>query len=339
LPEKARVSIMMLRGMIPSVAIILILTLILPVQAHVPVSTMGNSTIEGAVVVDIPEKTYVFYGLLHGASDIDYYQLEMAAGDRLSVSLMNAGMDAPVPDLIILSPGQTSSDGIPSEVDVPEGYGAEIIQGQKPHSGEYEPFSPAAIFPVANYSHRITMPGTYYVAVVSRNGDCAYSIATGYREEFQPAEWVMVPISVISIHTWEGQNIVSILAPFFAVTIIGFVLVMRRESRKGIRHQPAFWPAIVAGLCFLGGSAVTLVQMVRALGITGFSPGIVITLAFALIPVLLSIAALRLARLPEPWPLKIRIAFIVLGALGILFWAGFLIGPVFALIAAVVPDR
>jgi hypothetical protein len=79
--------------------------------------------------------------------------------------------------------------------------------------------------------------------------------------------------------------------------------------------------------------------MVRALAITGPSSGIVITLIIALIPVILSIAALRLARTPEPWPVKVRISFGVIAVLGIIFWSGILIGPVLALIAAILPDR
>jgi hypothetical protein len=331
---------MIRKGIVPYAFFLVILLLILPVQAHVPLSDNGNNTLEGAVVVDNPEKTYVFYGNLHEPGEVAYYRFEMHSGDLLAISLMNSGKNSPVPDMIIFSPELAGQSGeIPAGVTIPDGFGVEIIRGQHLLVAEYEPFGPAAIFPVANYSHHVTNPGTYYVAIVSRTGDTPYSIATGDREEFSPAEWVTVPIGVIRTHLWEGQDIISLLAPFLAVTILGALLIVRREGKKGMHHQPAFWFAIIAGLCYLGGAAVTLVQMVRALAITGFSSGIVITLIFALIPVILSIIALRLTRTPEPWPVKVRISFGVIAVLGIIFWSGILIGPALTLIAAIIPDR
>ena len=331
---------MIRRGIVPYTFFLVILLLILPVQAHVPLGDTGNGTLAGAVVVDSPEKTYVHYGNLYEPGDVAYYRFEMHSGDLLAASLMNSGKNHPVPDMIILIPEHAKQPGeIPADVTIPDGYGAEIIRGQKPLAGEYEPFSPAVIFPVAKFTYRVTTPGTYYVAIVSQTGDTPYSIATGYREEFNPAEWVTVPVSVIRTHLWEGQDVISILAPFLAVTILGSLLVVRREGKKGVHHRPAFWFAIIAGLCYLGGAAVTLVQMVRALAITGPSSGIIITLIFPLIAVSLGLVALRLTRSPEPWPVKVRISFGVIAVLGIIFWSGILIGPALALIAAIIPDR
>jgi hypothetical protein len=78
--------------------------------------------------------------------------------------------------------------------------------------------------------------------------------------------------------------------------------------------------------------------MVRAMAITGFSPGIVITLIFALVPVILGTAMLRLARKPAPWTWVARIELVVIAVLGTVFWAGLLAGPALALIAALIPD-
>jgi hypothetical protein len=173
----------------------------------------------------------------------------MHSGELLAASLMNSGKNGPVPDMIVLSPEHTGRPGeLPAEVTIPDGYRAKTIRGQKPLAAECEPFTPAAIFPVARYSNHITTPGIYYIAIVSQTGDTPYSIATGDREEFNPAEWVTVPISVIRTHQWEGQDIISILAPFLAVTILASLLTVRREGKKGVHHGPAFWLAIIAGL-------------------------------------------------------------------------------------------
>jgi MFS family permease len=264
----------------------------------------------------------------------------MNAGDQLTLSLMTTGFDAPLPDMVVMSPGTAGNiETLSLPVTVPLGYNAEVIKGQKPVTAEYEPFSPAAIFNVASYSKNITDPGTYYVAVISPADETQYSIATGYLEEFTIQEWVLVPINVIKTHLWEGQSIIAILAPFLAVMILGLILTARRERDKKIKKPLSFWLATIAGLCYFGGAAIVLVQMVRVLKETGFSAGVIVTLIFALIPIMLGIWALRVARSPSPLSLKNRLSLGIIGLLGLLFWAGLIIGPVIAIIAALVPER
>jgi hypothetical protein len=324
-------------GVIPY--LVLALIFVLPAQAHVPVNTAENTALGGAVAVDNPQKSFVFYGYLHDPGDVAYYRLILSAGDQFPVSLINAGPGKPVPDMVILVPGDSPRPGdIPAQVTIPEGYRGELIRGLAQPHGEYEPFTPAAIFTVARYSRQIIIPGVYYVAVVSPAADTPYSIATGYREEFSPSEWVMVPLNGITVHQWEGQSVLTLLTPFLAVVILGLILVLRREKRRTVHPPIGFWLATIAGLCYLGGAAVTFVQMVRVVGIAGFSPAVGITLFFALVPLVLGVGALRVARKTGPWTIRDRLSLGVIGVLGAVFWAGFIIGPVLAGIAAVFPD-
>jgi len=330
--------------MIPRVLLpvffILLMVIILPVDAHVPVSADNNNNVNTALFVENPLKSYAIYGHLHDAGDVGYYTFNMNAGDQLTLSLMTTGFDAPLPDMVVMSPGTAGNiETLSLPVTVPLGYNAEVIKGQKPVTAEYEPFSPAAIFNVASYSKNITDPGTYYVAVISPADETQYSIATGYLEEFTIQEWVLVPFNVIKTHLWEGQSIIAILAPFLAVMILGLILTARRERDKKIKKPLSFWLATIAGLCYFGGAAIVLVQMVRVLKETGFSAGVIVTLIFALIPIMLGIWALRVARSPSPLSLKNRLSLGIIGLLGLLFWAGLIIGPVIAIIAALVPER
>jgi hypothetical protein len=211
-----------------------------------------------------------------------------------------------------------------------------VIKGQKPVTAEYEPFSPAAVFNVASYSKNITQPGTYYVAVISPADETQYSIAVGYLEEFSLEEWVLVPINLINTHLWEGQSIIAILTPFLAIFILGLILIARRDNK--IKKPLSFWLATIAGLCYLGGASIVLVQMVRVLRVTGPSAGVIITVIFTMIPILLGIWALRIARSPSPQSKKDQLSLGIIGLLGLLFWAGLIIGPVVAFIAALVPE-
>jgi hypothetical protein len=318
---------------------ILLTVTLLPVDAHVPISSDNNNNLNSALFIENPLKSYVIYGHLHDAGDAGYYRFNLSSGDQLKLSLMTPGFDAPVPDIIVMSPGNSGSiTTLPQTIEIPQGYGAEVIKGQKPVAAEYEPFTPAAIFTVASYSKNITQPGTYYVAVISPADETQYSIAVGYLEEFSVSEWILVPVSVLNTHIWEGQSIIEILVPFLAVMFLGLILLTRREQTNQIKNPLSLWLTTIAGLCYFGGAFIVLVQMFRALLVTGFSSVVIVTLILAFIPILLGIWALRIARSPSPRSKKDRFSLGIISILGLLFWAGIIIGPVIAFIAALVPE-
>jgi hypothetical protein len=322
------------------VLLVLSLCITLPVNAHVPISADGNTDISTARAIEKPTKSYVLYGHLHEAGEVNWYQLRMNPGDRLVVSLMTPGYNETVPDMIVMSPGTAISfEGLPPPVSVPQGYTARIIRGLSPHNAEYEPFSPAAIFEVASSSTEITAPGIWYLVVVSPGDETQYSIATGYVEEFTPSEWVLVPVNGVSTHLWEGQSILTILAPFLAVVILGFVVIARREKRKGSHLTYPCWLATIAGLFYLGGAAITLVQMVRAIEVTGTSSSVTLTLVLVIIPIVLGIWALRVGRTCSVRTMQVRGSLVLIGILGLVFWAGLIMGPALAIGAAVLPER
>ena len=324
----------------PALLLVLILCFTLPVNAQMPVSVDGNSDIINAFPVEKPTQPYVIYGHLHKVGEVNWYQLRMTTGDHLVISLMTPGYNTPVPDIIVMSPDTASSlEGLPPYFSVPQGYITEIIRGQNPKKAEYEPFRPAAVFKASSYSKEITATGIYYLAVVSPANETRYSIATGYAEKFTPSEWVLVPLNVISVHVWEGQSIITILTPFLAVVILGFVVISRREKHKGSHLTCSSWLATIAGLCYIGGAAITLVQMVRALAVTGPSSSVVLTLVFAIVPMVLGIWALRVGRESHVRTIQNRAFLLIIGILGLVFWAGLIIGPVLVIVASVLPDR
>lgn len=330
----------MTRRLYLPLAVLLFLILILPVQAHVPVTANHNHNISSAFTIENPTKSYALYGSLPAAGDVAYYEFRMQPGDRLVLSLINNGYGGPVPDMVVMEPGiPPAQNGIPPSITVPAGYGTALIQGHPPRRAYYEPFSPGAVFEVANYSQEITTEGTYYVAVISPANKTQYGLATGYRDEFSPSEWVFVPMSVIETHLWEEQSVLEILAPFIGVVVLGFILIGRRVQRQGKKPGISFWLASVAGLLCLGGAAITFVQMLHATNITGYTLEVIITLLFVLVPAALGLAALRLARQLGPRTLRYRMYLLAIGIIGLIFWAGLVIGPVLVIIAAVVPDR
>ncbi len=330
----------MVRRWLFPVLFILILSIVFPSGAHVPINAADNGAVSTAFSIEKPTKSYVIYGHLHTAGEVGYYRLTMGSGDRLMVSLMTPGFDSPVPDMIVMSPDiHGVIRNVPASVSVPSGYSAELISGKRPVKAEYEPFSPAAIFEVATYSQEIKEPGDYYIAIIGPSDETRYSIATGYLEEFSIQEWLFVPISVITAHLWGGQSIIGVFAPFLGMVVLGFFLIIRRERKTGSIKAPWFWFASFAALFYLGGASIVLVQMIRALMITGFSGSAVLTLVFVIIPVVLAVWLLRIARCATSRSPVDRISMGGIGLLGLLFWAGFILGPVLAFLAAVIPDQ
>lgn len=330
----------MIRQIFVILSCILVLLCIMPVLAHVPIMAEDNNQFATAFVIDNPEKSQVIYGQFHENNDVAYYRLDMNSGGRLDLALMTNGYEGVVSDLIVMSPGvQDTAENSSRTIPVPDGYSAKVIHGQKPQKAEYEPFAPGAIFQTASYSSEITTPGTYYVTVNSPVAGAKYSLVVGYKEEFTPTEWVLVPVNVINTHVWEGQTVISLFAPFLAVVILGIILIGRREQRKKTTRPASFWIITTAGLVYLGGAALTLTQMFYALGITGYSGSVMLTLIFALIPTLLGTWMLRIARSGASRTIANRLLLAAIGGLGLVFWCGLIVGPVLAFVAAAIPEE
>lgn len=318
--------------------ILIITLLVLPACAHAPLSTGENGDLSMATVISPPEKSYVVYGHIHEPGEAAYYRFDLAAGQTLNTALLVNRKDSPVPDLILMGPGVPSSGTPPPTLQVPAGSGVLVIPGRMPEQAMYEPFSPAALFPVASYTQKAADSGTFYAVVYTAEGEQDYSFAPGFREEFTASEWLFVPVSVIGIHAWEGQSPVIVLAPCIALVLLGIALLLRRQKRAGTSRSLFSWLAITAGLLYLGGACVTFTQMVRALGITGWDPSAILTLIFIGVPVGLGIVALRTGfRSGQPVPAQERVVLAVVGVLGLAFWGGLIIGPVIAIVAAIVP--
>jgi hypothetical protein len=323
----------------PAILVLLVISLlVLPACAHAPLNPGESGDLATAVLIAQPEKSYVIYGHLHEPGDAAYYRFDMAAGQTLHAALLVNSRSTTAPDLIIMGQSIPSS-GIPQKnLQIPPGGGVVVMRGRLPEKPGYEPFSPAALYQVASYTTVVPGPGTYYAAVIASVEEQDYSFAPGFKEEFTVTEWLLVPVSVIGIHSYEGQSPFIVLSPCIALVFIGIALLLRQQRRIGISRSPFSWCSITAGLLYLGGASVTFTQMVRTLGITGWDNSAILTLLFIFIPVVLGIAAIRTGfGAGHPVQLKERAIVAVIGVLGLLFWAGLIVGPVIAFAAAIVP--
>ncbi len=319
--------------------LVVLLPVVYPVAAHAPLcGEVDNESLDKALVLTDPLKSWVIYKELHTSGEANYYKFDMEQNAHLTANVLIPidEKDVFLPGLIVMGPGvPDQGTPPPSYVQVPNGTHVMVIQGKQPQKPSYEPFTPASSYMVIDVEMNVTQKGTYYLAVFDSSSGGKYSLAIGYKEEFTVGEWLLIPFNLISIHLWEGQNIILLLAPLYLTIILGLALIIWKRPQT-FHHLPA-WAGIPAGLLNLGSGLVTLTQMVYALSL---APDMIalVTLIFAVVPLLLGYVILRtFLKNPEKITKTQRGVLVICGALGLVVWAGFIVGPVLAIVAAFLP--
>lgn len=306
------------------------------VLAHTPLDTGGeHDSLETAYVISNPTKSWASYRELHEAGEAEYFMVGLSEGERLRVSVFIPTSEDPgfTPVLIVMGPGLPSLGQAPEALEVPEGYGVQVVGGSRPDKAEYEPFTPSSYFYTADYDVVVQAGGDYYFAVYAPSVGGRYGFALGFREVFSVTEWLLIPFDVVGIHQWEGQPLALILSPLAACLVVGFALLLRGKRLHGGIYS---YVGAAAGLLYIGGGLVTLLQMLIALS-HAFSVSSFLTGIFVLFPLAFGVSILRLTLRGRP-SRKGRMLFAVYGLMGLATWAGFLVGPALAFLMAVIPQ-
>jgi len=311
------------------------------VMAHAPLQpSLDNNSLETALVISDPTKSWALYTELHEGGEAQYYRLDLADDERLFTQLFISTSEKTdfLPNLAIMGPGITSHDSIPEYVEVPDGAGVMLVEAQRSDEPSYEPFTPSSSYFLAQVDLEILSTGTFYIAVFEPSQGGRYGLAIGYREEFGLDEWIRIPIDVIGIHQWEGQSIALILAPMIATVIVGFGFFIWKQ--KDMFHNVFYLTGISAGLLYIGSGAIMFTQMILALTTVAPNLSLIVTIVFALIPILLGILILRITTKERNSVSKRdRAILALLGFLGLFAWAGLILGPASSLLTSVVPTK
>lgn len=341
---------------------------------HVPLLPEGNDDISSAEYISDPDKSWAIYSTLE-SNMAEYYSFDVEKGDRIYLSLLssaNPGEESFEPDMALLGPGLSSGavavaearmdveeDGdteinLPGYVILPEGYGFIAVLGQRAKNATYEPFGPSSYYQQAELDITAPQSGRYYAVVYDDNGSISsnsggnsegigsssddnrtpghYGLALGYIEEFSFTDRFLTPLSLVFVYQWEGQSVITIITPWLVAALVGIFVILRSP-----RRTPFFTAGTFAGFLYLGTSASVLTQTIFSLTRAPFGPEVGISLALALIPTILGIAAIRLAS-GEAGILQ-RSVMAVIGTVGLLAGSGFIIGPLLAIAASVLPNK
>jgi hypothetical protein len=322
--------------------LLLIISSIFPVSAHVPLMAGENENISSAMHISDPGKSWAVYGpLLQG--QVHYYSFDLQEGERIYLSLFKSA-DAKekdfLPALFLLGPGLNASGQPPGQLVLPsQASGLKILAAESKGAvaAVYEPFGPSSFKEIAEINLTAPKSARYYAAVYSNYNNIStipghYGLAVGYREEFGFLERVSTPLQLISVYLWEGQSLGVILIPYLVAEILSLLLFWR-----GSRRTSFCLAGSLAGFLFLASSASVITQMVFNLTRAPFGPEVYITLAIAVLHAFLGVVTIRLAR-GEAGLLQ-RILLAVLGTIALLVGSGLIMGPILALAASVLPSR
>ena len=309
--------------------------------AHAPLGTGDNESLETAAFIPDPVKSWAIYAALHEGGEAQYYRFAIAAGETIHVMLFKSlrlEESDFLPGFVLMGPGISDQGTVPDYVERPTGSNAFVVAGNQPAQGTYEPFSPGTFYALGELEIEAPGSGTYYIAVFEPDLGGHYGLAVGDVESYGLAEWILIPFSLLGVYQWEGQGLALVLAPMVATVAVGAVLVGWRLKQQGTLGSVSSWLGALAGLLFIGSGAITLFQLVYSIRLTAVGSEAVVTLVFALIPIVLGVAALVLSlRGAEQHSARTRISLVILGAIALFMWAGLVLGPMLAIIAGIIP--
>jgi hypothetical protein len=318
--------------------IVLILTLLIfnsnVVLGHVPLDTEDNTSLDRAMHIHDPQKSWAIYDDLHSKNEAKYYKLYLKSGDRLYASILTPEGGAFAPGLIIMGPGLGTNDSYPDHIEVPERADILVIEGEKEEEAEYEPFTPASNFALASFDDNVNVTGTYYIVVFDEFMGGKFTLAIGYQESFTIFEWLKVPVDLIGIYLWTGHSPILIIAPFLFWIMAGFFILYRWYRVYSLNS----WLASTGGLLYLGSATLISIEMAIALGRAPMTALVVVTLIFISIPAILGIITLlKIIKKKDEFERKDRVMLVIYGVLGLIFWGGVIVGPIVILIASLSP--
>ncbi|UCD72535.1 MAG: hypothetical protein JSW01_03520 [Candidatus Bathyarchaeota archaeon] len=308
------------------------------VLGHSPLTVGENESLETAFHISDPTKSWAIYTEIHGSREAHYYELEMQQGERLQLSLfVPISEEAFRPTLVVMGPGIAGLDSVPDFVEVPLGAGRKVLRVYLESEIEYEPFTPMSFYSLLRWSWEISTAGTYYLAVYDASQGGRYGLAVGYRESFDLDEWILVPLSAIEIHQWEGQSFAFIVSPLLITLTLGIGLL---AYRKLFLFCNMFClVGVLAGLLYLGSGFMVLVQMILALSQVVPDRSAILTLVLGLLPIMLGSAILRISTSQESLTNRKRGLLAIFGLLGFFTWSGLLLGPILSIAASLVPTK
>jgi hypothetical protein len=316
----------------------MMLAMATPAEAHSPLFPQENHSIDSAMVIEEPAKSFAIYHELE-SEEAAYYQFQMTAGDRIFVQVLVpvSPEEGFVPSLALLIPGAGINDELPSFVEVPVGYHSIASPGDPTAEGELEPFTPGPVFILAEIDVEAPVDGTYYAVVYSNYQGGNYAFVIGYLEGFTAGEILSLPLNLLTIYQWEGQQLWQSLLSYILVFTFGLLLAYYGYRKMDKPDTWVKWLAAISALAFFGSTVSVIAQLAFSFTRVPISFQVWLSLGFAVAYLVMGLVLARFAYKRKQLSLGLRVAFILIGAIGLIMWGGFYIGPIMAFVVGLAP--
>jgi len=307
-------------------------------SAHSPTFPHGNTSLADAWEVHDPAKSWAVYAEL-GAGEVNYYRMEFKEGERIFLMLItpvNEGKQGFLPRMALIGPGLSVDPVTPSFVVVPSGYGSVAIPSQRSDTPQFEAFSPSGFYEISSYDKPANMTGTYYVAVWNDDPleGGSYGFPVGFLESFTIEEMITIPISLVQVYHWTGQDYVLVFLPTLITMVLGAGILVRNKlnaRHMGVSRHMVYW----AGVLVIGTGITTAVQLALTMADTPLDTLVSVTLLLIAGQILLGTLLARYAwARNDGLSLSGEAIVIVLALVALFIWGGYIIGPVMAIIGA-----
>jgi hypothetical protein len=317
--------------------------LVIPmIHGHVPIKSGNNENIEGSTVIDNPTKSWAVYSELEREGIVQYFKFEINKGEEIYFSLLKSTRPEDkdfLPSAILMGQNIVSSGQVPEYIEIPSEYSAILIEGKQPREATYEAFGPGSYFSLGELNLNTPESGVYYIAVFEPSRSGHYSLAIGRTETFSLDEWILNPINIIDVYQWGGQNITIIFAPLIISVTIGLIIILFKKDVLGVKLNYFRFLGIFAGLVYIGTGVSLIFQMIFNILRSTAGVEIILTILFALAPILIGVQVTRQFLKNYELNNQKRIYLIIYGLFGIFTWAGIIIAPIITIILSFLPKR
>lgn len=162
-----------------------------PALAHAPlVVEGGNEDPATAFVLEDPAKSLALGSTLVQAGEIDWYRMELEAGDQLVVSMTAPDAAGGIPaDVTVLGPGLPTPDVASAELAAVVGAGGALRHPADP-DGQRAVHGGLGFIEHGGISTTAPATGTYWIAVTASDPGATgkYVLAPGVEERFGPED-------------------------------------------------------------------------------------------------------------------------------------------------------
>ena len=210
-------------------------------NGHSPIEAYGNTSLETALHIQEPTKSWAIYGEFREPKEYQYYFFSIDRGDEIYIQLFKpVGKDPDfIASFVLIGDGLSNNMEFPEVITGFSGKNYSVQLGESPARRSYEPFTPSALEYMATLRIDAQINGTYYIVVFSNNHTGSYGMAVGTEEAFTIQEIARLPYQIVLIYLWEGQALYLIFLPFFLVTLIGILFLLRLHKIQGTPLNPA----------------------------------------------------------------------------------------------------